>query len=115
MSLTFSNASSKTLWAMVEWSYPNCPDGGEWMKKGWWQIEPGGTAVVYGGDVQAVNPIWYCYAHAADGTEWRDRYQELVPSRAFAWCTDTADSTSRTILMNEIVVSRPDHVHTFLP
>lgn len=93
MSLTFSNASSKTLWAMVEWSYPNCPDGGEWMKKGWWQIEPGGTAVVYGGDVHAVNPIWYCYAYALDGSEWRDSYQELARAHLPA-LTDTSGGTT---------------------
>lgn len=115
MSLTFKNGYHQSIWAMVEWAHPNCSDGGDWLKKGWWQIDPGQTKVVFGGDAHAVNPIWYCYAHAADGTEWRDRFQELVPVRAFEWCSSTADTDSRTVLMNEFVVSRPNHVHTFQP
>jgi uncharacterized membrane protein len=55
-----------TIWAMIEWSRPNCPDGGHWQKKGWWRIEPRGTAIVWGGD-HNFNRFWYGYTHAADG------------------------------------------------
>ncbi|GAA5705043.1 MULTISPECIES: DUF1036 domain-containing protein [Streptomyces] len=114
MSLNLKNNYHQPVWAMVEWHHPNCSDGGDWMKKGWWKIGPGQTSTVFGDDVHAVNPIWYCYAHSSDGLEWRDRFQELVPTHAFEWCSNTADTSSRTILMNEFVVSRPNHVHTFL-
>ncbi|MEU2063470.1 DUF1036 domain-containing protein [Streptomyces sp. NPDC013455] len=113
MSMTFRNNYHQTIWAMVEWYRPNCSDGSNWLKKGWWRIDPGQSAVVFGGDARAVNPIWYGYAHASDGTEWRDQYQELVPSRAFEWCSNTADTSSRQILMHEIVVSKPNHTHNF--
>ncbi|MFF4419906.1 DUF1036 domain-containing protein [Streptomyces sp. NPDC001549] len=112
MSLRLQNNYHTEIWTMVEWHQPNCSDGSSWVKKGWWRIGPGQSSTVFGGDVN-FNPIWYCYAYAPDGAEWRDRYQEVVPHRAFEWCSNTSDSTSRTILMNEFVVSRPNHVHSF--
>ncbi|MGE7389446.1 DUF1036 domain-containing protein [Streptomyces sp. NPDC004126] len=115
MSLRFQNNYHREIWTMVERHQPNCSDGSNWVKEGWWRIGPGESAVVYGGDVSAVNQIWYCYAYSGDGVEWRDRFQETVPHRAFEWCSNTSDSSSRTILMNEFVVSRPNHVHSFNP
>src|SRR5687768_4306146 len=43
-----SNMYSTTVWAMFEWHHPDCIDGGDWRKRGWWRIEPGQTSVVYG-------------------------------------------------------------------
>ncbi len=78
MALRFKNNYEREIWAMVERYQPNCSASSNWRKEGWWRIGPGETAVVYGGDAKAVNPIWYCYAYAGDGTEWRDTYQETV-------------------------------------
>ncbi|WP_327280716.1 MULTISPECIES: DUF1036 domain-containing protein [unclassified Streptomyces] len=113
MPLTFRNNHNTEIWTMVEWHQPNCSDGSNWVKKGWWRIGPGQTSTVFGGNPQAVNPIWYCYAYSTDGTEWRDRFQETVPHNAFEWCSNTADTSSRTILMNEFVVGGANHTHSF--
>ena len=68
MSLRFTNNYPSTLWAMIEWYHPNCEDGGNWEKAGWWKIDPGQTKTVFGGDVSDVNRYWYFFAHDADGT-----------------------------------------------
>ena len=107
--LQFTNGYSSTLWAMIEWSHPNCPDGGDWEKKGWWQIEPGQSKVVYGGDVNDVNRYWYFYAHAADGAVWSGPFEETVPDRAFDWCEHTADTSSRTVGMRQLDVDDNDN------
>jgi uncharacterized membrane protein len=96
---------------MVEWHNPNCSDGSNWEKKGWWRIEPGGSAVVYGGDLSDLNQIWYFYAHAADGTQWAGEYEETVPPTAFDWCSNTANTESRTIGMRELVIAEGDDDH----
>ncbi|MCT2588500.1 DUF1036 domain-containing protein [Streptomyces sp. N2-109] len=113
MALIFRNDYSRPIWAMYERYRPNCPDGGNWLKAGWWKIQPGQTAVVFAGDPHGVNPIWYAYAHSDDGLEWSDRFQELVPVRAFEWCSNVADTSSRTILMHEFVAASTNHTHTF--
>jgi hypothetical protein len=97
--LRLTNQHNSTLWAMIEWYHPNCPDGGDWEKKGWWQIEPGESKIPYGGDLDDVNLNWYCFAHAADGTVWGGNFPELVPTGAFDWCEQTADTTSRSVGM----------------
>jgi uncharacterized membrane protein len=115
MSLRFTNNYQATIWAMIEWYHPGCPDGGDWEKAGWWQIEPGGSAVVYGGDLKDINPIWYYYAHASDGAYWAGPYEEIVPSTAFDWCSDTANTDSRTIGMRELDIGSDDYTLTFTP
>ena len=45
MSLKFKNRYPTTTWAMIEWYHPNCPDGGDWAKVGWWKIAPGKTKI----------------------------------------------------------------------
>lgn len=66
----FTNNYSSTVWAMVEWNHANCPDGGDWEKKGRWQMEPGQSAVVFGSGLKDVNRLWYWFAHACDGAVW---------------------------------------------
>jgi uncharacterized membrane protein len=109
--LQFHNAHDAAIWAMVEWSHPNCQDGGNWEKKGWWMIEPGQTAVVYGGD-HHFNRYWYYYAHSSAGRQWGGSYSETVPPRSFQWCESTASSDSRTVGMGQIDVSATAAKHT---
>ncbi|CAM5619574.1 DUF1036 domain-containing protein [Streptomyces hirsutus] len=115
MALRFKNNYEREIWAMVERYQPNCSASSNWRKEGWWRIGPGETAVVYGGDAKAVNPIWYCYAYAGDGTEWRDKYQETVPHSVFEWCSNVSDASSRTILMREFTVTAPNFTFNFNP
>ena len=105
----FTNNYPSTVWVMLEWHHANCPDGGDWEKKGWWQIEPGQSAVAFGGDVNDLNSSWYWFAHAQDGAVWAGPFQEIVPDHAFDWCTNTADTSSRTIGMREVDVGDVDN------
>jgi uncharacterized membrane protein len=101
MSLRIRNKYPKPIWAMIEWHHPNCPDGGEWEKAGWWKVQPGAIATVYGGDVDDVNRFWYFFAHASDGAQWSGPFIEHVPSTAFDWCTDTGSSNDHIVKMRE--------------
>ena len=112
--LRLQNDHNTTVWAMIEWSHPNCPDGGDWEKKGWWTMQPGESKVAYGGDLDDVNYWWYAFAHAADGTVWGGEFSEIVPDRAFQWCEHTADTSSRTIGMFQFPGGQSEnHVITF--
>lgn len=99
--ITILNNHTTTIWAMIEWLHPNCPDGGHWEKKGWWRIEPQQTALVWSGDHTRVNRYWYGYTHSQDGRQWTGDFPEKVPTHAFQWCEHTADTTSRTVRMQE--------------
>jgi hypothetical protein len=112
--LRLTNEHSSTVWAMIEWSHPNCPDGGDWEKKGWWRMEPGESKVAYADDLDDVNLWWYGFAHAADGTVWGGEFPELVPTGAFQWCEHTADTSSRTVGMFQFPGGQDeDHTVTF--
>jgi uncharacterized membrane protein len=113
VALHFNNAYPSTIWTMIEWHHPGCEDGGDWEKAGWWKIEPGGSAIVHGGDLD--KRYWYFYAHAADGAYWAGAYEEIVPHIAFDWCSDTANTDSRTIGMRELDVGdNDDYTLTFV-
>ena len=114
--LRFTNGYPSTLWAMIEWYHPNCPDGGNWEKKGWWKIGPGQSKTVFSDDVEDVNRYWYFFAHAADGAQWAGPYSEIVPHIAFDWCENTANTDSRRVGMRELDVgSNDDYTVTFVP
>ncbi len=116
MSLKFKNRYPTTIWAMIEWYYPNCPDGGDWAKAGWWKIAPGKTKTVYGGDLDDVNRYWYFYAHGADGAQWAGPYPEIVPHHAFDWCKQTAGNPSETVGMRELDINgKSTYTLRFIP
>jgi len=97
-----ANGTPTTIWAMFEWHRPNCPDGGNWEKKGWWMIPPGQSKIVYGGDLAQLQACSYYYAHSANGTQWSGPFRELVPSTAFDWCSSTSSTDARWVGMREI-------------
>lgn len=112
--LRLTNEHNFTVWAMIEWYRPNCPDGGDWEKKGWWELAPGQSKIAFAGDLDDVNLWWYSFAHAADGRAWGGNFPELVPTRPFQWCEHTADTSSRTVGMFEFPGGQDeDHVVVF--
>ena len=111
----FRNEYTTTVWAMVEWHHPNCPDGGDWEKAGWWKMEPGEEKVAYGGSVGGLQASWYYYAHAADGAEWSGPFTEIVPPRAFDWCANTSSTDSREVGMRELDTTADDYTLRFTP
>ena len=104
----FQNDYPATVWAMIEWFHPDCPDGGNWEKAGWWKMEPGEGKVAFAGNVSEVNRFWYFHAHAADGAHWSGPFNERVPPTAFNWCEATANTRSRLVGMREVNVGDSD-------
>jgi uncharacterized membrane protein len=104
MSLRVRNKYPKPISVMIEWHHPNCPDGGDWRKAGWWNVQPGAVATVYGNDVDDVNRFWYFFAQATDGATWSGPISERVPSHAFELCASIASNMDRFIGMREFDV-----------
>jgi uncharacterized membrane protein len=100
--LKFCNHTSETLWVCIEWYHPNCSDGGDWEKAGWWEIGPGQCKVPYGDDLDDVNRFWYFFAHNASGNVWAGPFTEWVPSRVFSWCKNTSSTDSRQVGMRQL-------------
>ena len=95
MSLTIVNGYPQLISVAIWYYHPNCPDGGDWSKKGWWNINPGGSKIVYGGSLRSLNRYFTYYAHSSDGAQWSGPYVTAVPPNAFDWCLNTANTSSR--------------------
>ena len=53
---------------------------------GWWNLNPGSCALVYGDDLEDLNRYWCFYAEAQDGARWSGPYHGSVPTAAFDQC-----------------------------
>lgn len=95
--LTIGNHYPRTVWVSIMWYTPNCPDGGDWSKAGWWKIDPGHAANIFGGDLDEVNRYFCYYAHTADGVVWAGPYVRAVPHQAYDWCEWTGSTDSRDV------------------
>lgn len=84
----------KTLWVAIMYYHPQCSDGGDWIKKGWWKLTTGQCKVVYSGDLDDLNRYYCYYAEATDGAVWAGPYTRFVPFQAFSWCEWIACSHS---------------------
>jgi uncharacterized membrane protein len=93
--LRFCNSYHTTVNVAIIYYHPNCPDGGDWVKKGWWVLNPGECKVPYGGDLNDLNRYYLYVAEAIDGRFWAGEYVRQVPNRAFEWCENTASTDSR--------------------
>lgn len=107
--LKIVNTYSTTMQTAIEFRRPGCPDGGDWEKKGWWVIDPGSSAVVWGGDVSDVNRYWLYYAEAWDGATWAGPYTETLPHQRFDWCKNTSSTDSRTVGMRLLDIGSSDN------
>ncbi len=95
--LKFSNHYRVRLSVAIMWYTPNCPDGGDWTKKGWWTIDPGQSKIASGLDLADVNRYWCYFARATDGAFWAGDIARMAPSRAFDWCEWTSSSDASQI------------------
>lgn len=107
--LRFCNNYPETVWVTIEWYHPDCEDGGDWEKAGWWKIDPGQCKTAYGGSLRDVNRYWYFYAHASDGAYWAGPYEDVVPHTAFDWCSDTGSTDSRVVGLRELDIDSNDN------
>lgn len=96
MGFYFTNKHSSEAWVVFMWYQPDCSDGGQWEKAGWWHLNPGETKQVHT-DLNHGIAQYYFYAHAADGAEWAGDVTSSVPPTRFDWCINTGSTNSRTV------------------
>jgi len=106
----FCNHYPTELWVCLLWYHPNCSDGGDWEKKGWWHLNPGECKIAFSGDLDEVNRYWYYYAEAADGAYWAGPYGTNVSNDRFDWCINTGSSNSRNVGFRELDIGDNDDV-----
>ena len=96
-------------------------EGGEFLMRGWWNIDPGTCVLVHGEDLEDVNRFWYVFADAPDGTFWAGPFGATVPTdMPFDQCFGTgvggASSAFQSIGFREIDIGdAEDLTLTFTP
>jgi uncharacterized membrane protein len=108
--LQFCNNYTAEVWIAILWRTPNCPDGGDWTKEGWFRLGPGQCGVVSGENLHEVNRYWYYFAQAADGAFWAGVPHILVPYEPFRWCVSTSSTDSRDVGLREVDVGKSNDV-----
>jgi uncharacterized membrane protein len=103
--LKFCNRYHTRVSVAIIYHRPNCPDGGDWAKKGWWNMSPGECKVSIGGDL--TNRYYYFFAEASDGRFWAGRppnpsVRTQAPRRVFDWCLNTGSTDSRILVFRRI-------------
>lgn len=90
MGLTFHNQYTAPVSVAIMFKSPDtCSGEGQgWEMMGWWNINPGDSALVYANDLEDLNRYWYYYAHASDGTGWagNGEWARSVPQAVFDQC-----------------------------
>ena len=112
MALFFRNETNETIFAALGYSWPNCPDGDNWAKKGWWGIAPGGTATVRGGASNGAK--YFFYAQTQSGLEWAGEFFTPLPTDAFDWCWPTSSSNATVRGMKKLIVPITSINHTLV-
>ena len=81
MAIFVRNDGNARIFFALSYHFPNCPDGDNWAKKGWWQIPPGGTATVRGGASNGARYFWY--AETDTGLQWAgESWPDCPPPRS---------------------------------
>lgn len=110
MGLYFQNTTGTPVYVAYAYHSPGC-DGSEWAKKGWYRIDPGGTAKVLTG--WAGPGKYFFFAESEDRTRsWSGPFFTPLPSRAFDWCWNTGSTDSRTLGLAKIEVGWGIQDHT---
>jgi len=113
MALFVRNQTNRTVFVALGYHWPNCPDGDNWGKKGWWRVAPGGTATVRGGASNGAK--YFFHAHNDDGTlQWSGPFTTLLPSNPFDWCWPTGSTNSTLRGMQKIIVPATSINHTIV-
>jgi uncharacterized membrane protein len=122
MGLTLCNSyTSRIYTAIMFYSPDRCGgDGGNFETMGWWPLNPGQCALVYGNDLEDLNRFWYYFAMADDGAVWAGPFGTSVPRAAFDGCFGTgvggASSEFIAIGYRELDIGdNDDYTLTFTP
>src|SRR5574342_1289140 len=92
MGLTLCNSYTSRIYTTIMFYNPEAcgGDGQDFETRGWWPLDPGSCALVYGHDLDDVNRFWYYFAMADDGAVWAGPFGTSVPRAAFRSCYGTA-------------------------
>jgi uncharacterized membrane protein len=113
MSFSFQNSYSPTasVWVLIVYQDNSCSY--PWRKEGWWEIAPGQTVTVYGGDLQSssLSVNWYYYAQASDGAVWTSAGPsvEVNSSSAFNQCTSDNSGCDETVNLRDVNINGYDN------
>lgn len=100
--------------AIMFYSPDTCGSDGDFETMGWWNLDPGSCATVYGNDLEDLNRYWYCYAEADDGAVWAGPYIADIPLGAFDSCIGLGTSPGRRIGYRELDIGdNDDYTVTF--
>jgi uncharacterized membrane protein len=94
VNLYFRNRYPSTVWVCIMFYSPaRCGAYGNWGTRGWWQIDPGQSKLVWVGNTN--NRYYAYYAHAADGAKWTGQYGPVyVYHQAFDSCLNIGSSAA---------------------
>jgi hypothetical protein len=103
VSLAFRNGTAGPISLVYAFHDTSCGGGGDaWLKRGWFSIAPGETAVVHSGPVN--NAKYFFYAQGGVGQFWRGDFGTSVPLHAFAQCWNIGTTQSQQVSMRKIEV-----------
>ena len=104
MAVYVRNDGNPRIYFALAYHYPNCPDGENWAKKGWWQIPADGTVTVRGGASNGAKYFWY--AETDTGLQWAGDLFTWLPTNAFDWCWPTSSTNASLRRMRRLDVPR---------
>ena len=118
--LRFCNSYPTPIWTAFSFYSPDdcAGEGSSWQNIGWYRVDPGTCAVVYGNDLDDVdNRYWYFYAEAEDGTKWNGDFPTLVdPFEAFNICDGYGSSRLSNRGFRQLDVGNAhEYTLTFVP
>jgi len=106
MGLRIANGyHARVATAIMFYSPQTCGgEGKNFQLIGWWNIDPGGSALVYANNLDDVNRYWYYHAHATDGAFWAGQWSYPCPPQAFnrCWGVGVSDGISRGLRQLDI-------------
>jgi uncharacterized membrane protein len=112
MAIYVRNEGHELIYVAFAYHYPNCPDGDNWAKQGWWQVHAGGTVTVRGGASNGARYFWF--AETDSGLQWAGSLFTWLPSTAFNWCWPTSSSNASLKGMRQLDVPWSSVNHTLV-
>ena len=94
VNLYFRNNYPNSVWVCYMYYSPaRCGAYSNWGTRGWWQIDPGQTKLVWVGNT--LNRYYSYYAKAADGAQWTGQYGPVyVYHQAFDSCLNIGSTAA---------------------
>ena len=113
--LVFCNNYPQLVSVCIMWYSPGCPDGGDWERAGWWNLNSGECQNVFDADLDEINRYYLFYAEAGDGAVWAGQYVRTVTDYVFDLCEDDATSAREVGFRLFDIGDNDDYTITLVP